>query len=86
MTSSFAISLAFLCLHRYGIVLGTHRELLLSVAFTSFCWILTAFVGPETDHATLISFYKKVHPLGAGLDPHPRGSGRASSRSREVCP
>ena len=66
MTSSFAISLAFLCLHRYGIVLGTHRELLLSVAFTSFCWILTAFVGPETDHATLISFYKKVHPLGPG--------------------
>jgi len=86
MTSSFAISLAFLCLHRYGIVLGTHRELLLSVAFTSFCWILTAFVGPETDHATLISFLQESPSARAGLDPDPRGSGRASSRSREVCP
>jgi Na+/proline symporter len=66
MTSSFAVSLGFLCLHHYGIALGTHQELLLSVAFTSFCWILTAYVGPETDHATLISFYKKVHPLGPG--------------------
>jgi Na+/proline symporter len=66
MISSFGGSLAFLFLHRNGIVLGTHVELVLSVAFTSLCWILTAFVGPQTDHATLLSFYKKVHPLGPG--------------------
>ena len=66
MTSSFAASLAFLFLHQNGIALGTHVELVLSVAFTTFCWILTAFIGPQTDHATLISFYKKVHPLGPG--------------------
>ncbi len=66
MTSSFAASLAFLLLHRNAIALGTHVELVLSVAFTTVCWILTAFVGPQTDHATLISFYKKVHPLGPG--------------------
>jgi Na+/proline symporter len=66
MTSSFAASLGFLLLHRNGIVLGTHRELLLGVAFTTFCWILTAFIGPQTDHSTLISFYKRVHPLGPG--------------------
>ncbi len=66
MTSSFAASLAFLLLHRNGIALGTHVELVLSVAFTTVCWILTAFVGPQTDHATLISFYRKVHPLGPG--------------------
>jgi len=66
MTSSFAASLAFLLLHHNRIALGTHVELVLSVAFTTVCWILTAFVGPQTDHATLISFYKKVHPLGPG--------------------
>lgn len=66
MTSSFTAAFAFLLLHRNGIVLGTHKELLLGIAFTTFCWILTAYIGPETEHATLISFYKRVHPIGPG--------------------
>jgi SSS family solute:Na+ symporter len=66
MLSSFSAALTFLLLHRSGIVLGTHRELLLGIAFTTFCWIVTAYVGPQTDHATLISFYKRVHPIGPG--------------------
>jgi hypothetical protein len=66
MTSSFAISMLFLFLRKNGVLLGTHRELLLTVAFTTVCWLITAFVGPQTDHATLIRFYKKVHPIGPG--------------------
>lgn len=66
MISSFGAALAFLLLHKAGIVLGTHQELLLGIGFTTFCWILTAFIGPETDHATLIAFYKRVHPIGPG--------------------
>jgi solute:Na+ symporter, SSS family len=66
MISSFGAALAFLMLHKAGIVLGTHQELLLGIGFTTFCWILTAFIGPETDHATLISFYRRVHPIGPG--------------------
>jgi hypothetical protein len=66
MTASFAAAFAFLILHKNGIVLGVHQELLLGVGFTTVCWILTAFVGPETDHATLMSFYKLVHPIGPG--------------------
>jgi len=66
MTSSFAVSIGFLFLHKNGIDLGTHRELVMSVAFTTVCWVVTAFVGPQTEHATLISFYKRVHPLGPG--------------------
>jgi solute:Na+ symporter, SSS family len=66
MISSFSAALAFLLLHKGGIVLGTHRELLLGIGFTTFCWILTAYLGPETDHATLIAFYKRVHPIGPG--------------------
>jgi SSS family solute:Na+ symporter len=66
MTASFTASLAFLILHKNGTALGTHRELLLGIAFTTVCWIVTAFVGPQTSHATLISFYKLVHPIGPG--------------------
>jgi len=67
MTSSFAASLGFVVLHRYGIVLGTHRELLLGVAFTSLCWILTAYIGPETDHAHAdLVLPRRSHPLGPG--------------------
>ncbi len=66
MTSSFSAALAFVLMHRAGIQLGTHQELLLGIGFTTFCWILTAYIGPETDHATLIAFYKRVHPIGPG--------------------
>ena len=66
MTSSFAISVGFLLLRRAGISLGTYRELVLTVAFTTLCWIVTAFVGPQTDRRKLIDFYRLVHPFGPG--------------------
>ncbi len=66
MISSFAISLVILILHRNGIILSTHAALLVTVAFTTVCWVLTAFLGPETDRRTLISFYKLVRPFGPG--------------------
>jgi Na+/proline symporter len=69
MASSFAISVFFLVLHRRGIVYGTHEKLLMTVAFTTVCWVLTAFFGPETDRQTLIDFYRKVRPFGPGWRP-----------------
>jgi SSS family solute:Na+ symporter len=66
MITSFATSVVFVFMRRGGIVLGTHRELLLTVIFTTICWLLTAFLGPQTDRATLINFYKKAQPLGPG--------------------
>ena len=66
MSSSFAISIALLFARKNGIFLGTHRELLLTVALTTVCWLIAAFLGPETDHRVLIDFYKKVHPIGPG--------------------
>ena len=66
MTSSFAISIAFLLLHKNGVRLGTHKELLATIAFTTLCWLIAAFLGPRTDRQTLIDFYRKVHPLGPG--------------------
>ncbi|MFY9728649.1 MAG: sodium:solute symporter family protein [Bryobacteraceae bacterium] len=66
MASSFGISVLFLILVKSGIVLGTTRQLLLTVAFTTVCWLLTAYLGPRTDTETLIRFYHKVHPPGPG--------------------
>ncbi|HEY9140311.1 MAG TPA: sodium:solute symporter family protein [Bryobacteraceae bacterium] len=66
MASSFGISIVFLILVKSGIALGTTRQLLLTVACTTVCWLLTAYLGPRTDPEVLISFYRKVHPPGPG--------------------
>ena len=66
MISSFLISVIFLVLARSGIIIGTDQQLLITVAFTTLCWLLTAYLGPQTDPATLVNFYKKVRPFGPG--------------------
>jgi SSS family solute:Na+ symporter len=66
MISSFAISVAFVLMHRAGINWGTHPELVVSVAFTTICWLATAFAAPQTERGTLVEFYKKVRPFGPG--------------------
>ncbi len=66
MISSFGISVALLLLRKTGFNLGTHRELLLTVAFTSVCWLVTAYLGPQTERKTLVDFYRRVHPFGPG--------------------
>jgi Na+/proline symporter len=42
------------------------QSTLLQVAVTTICWLIPAFIGPQTDRAKLIEFYKKVHPAGPG--------------------
>jgi SSS family solute:Na+ symporter len=66
MISSFAVSIALLVLHKGGIDIGTHWALMITVGVTTVCWVLTTFLGPETDRKTLIEFYKKVRPFGPG--------------------
>jgi Na+/proline symporter len=66
MISSFVISVVLLILRNNGVELGTHRELLVTIAFTTVCWLATAYLGPQTDRKTLIAFYKKVRPFGPG--------------------
>lgn len=39
---------------------------LVQVGITTIAWLVTAFVGPVTDRATLISFVQKVKPAGPG--------------------
>jgi Na+/proline symporter len=70
MVSSFAISAAFLVLQRQGVLhLSTHYQLLITVAFTTACWLATAYLGPRTARETLVSFYRRVYPPGPGWGP-----------------
>ena len=39
---------------------------MVQVGLTTLAWLITAYVGPQTDPATLISFYRKVKPAGPG--------------------
>jgi Na+/proline symporter len=39
---------------------------LIQVGITTAAWLVTAYVGPQTDRATLISFCQKVKPAGPG--------------------
>jgi solute:Na+ symporter, SSS family len=66
MMSSFAFAVLLLVLARNGIHLSTHVGLLAAIAFTTVCWVATAYLGPQTDRATLVSFYTKVRPFGPG--------------------
>lgn len=68
MISSFVVSIILLILNRNGVHISTHVGLIITVLFTSLCWILTALFGPETDRQTLIAFYKRVRPFGPGWE------------------
>lgn len=66
MVSSFVISLVLLVLNKNGIELSTHLSLILTILFTTICWVSASFVSPQTDIKTLVDFYKKVRPFGPG--------------------
>jgi solute:Na+ symporter, SSS family len=66
MLSSFTVSIVILILARNDIHMSTHVALLVTIAFTTVCWLLTAFLGPETDRKTLVEFYRKARPFGPG--------------------
>jgi len=66
MISSFAVSIGLLILRKAGVEISTHGALLITIAATTICWMMTAFLGPQTDRRTLVEFYKKVRPFGPG--------------------
>ena len=80
MVTSFATSIVLLILAKNGVHFTTHAALLVTIAITTVCWLLTAYVGPETDRATLIEFYRKVRPVGPGWAPIRAAAGIAGSR------
>jgi Na+/proline symporter len=47
---------------------GFAQTTILQVGFTTVCWLVAAFVAPQTEPAKLLEFYKRVHPAGPGWE------------------
>lgn len=45
---------------------GFATRTIVQVGITTLAWLITAFVGPQTDRAKLIAFYRKVKAVGPG--------------------
>jgi len=66
MVSSFAISILFFVLGKFGHPVEATTALLATVAFTTIVWVATTYLTPAADAQTLATFYAKVHPAGPG--------------------
>ncbi|HET9371542.1 MAG TPA: sodium:solute symporter family protein [Vicinamibacterales bacterium] len=75
MISSFGISIVFFVLNKYGHGLPFAPAIVVSVGLTTACWLIAAYVTPQTDRETLVAFYRKVHPAGPGWTPVRRAAG-----------
>ena len=84
MISSFLVSVALLVARRRGVDISTHVALMITVAVTTVCWVVTAFVGPQTDKRVLIDFYRKVRPFGPGWAPIRREAGAVQTGSDNI--
>jgi hypothetical protein len=68
MAASMISAVGIPLLSKNGVLpeLSFAKTTILQVGFTTVCWLIAAFVLPQTERATLISFYKKVKPAGPG--------------------
>ncbi len=66
MASSFFISILLLILNKSGLHFSPHIALIITIVFTTVSWLVTAYLGPQTDRKTLIEFYKNIRPFGPG--------------------
>jgi Na+/proline symporter len=85
MISSFAVSVLLLVFHTLKIVsFSPHEDLLITVAFTTLCWVAAAYLAPGTDRGTLISFYTTVRPFGPGWRPIRIAAGISDAEAAEA--
>lgn len=66
MATSFVLALGLAIAQKSGVQFPSAVGLLLSVGVTTAVWLAVAYVGPRTDRATLLSFYRLVRPSGPG--------------------
>jgi len=68
MAASLVSAAGFPYLEKIGVLppLGFAQTTILQVGFTTVCWLIAAYVAPQTEGAKLVEFYKKVHPAGPG--------------------
>ena len=58
--------MALLVLAKNGATFSTHAALLTTIAVTTACWLVTAYLGPQTDREVLIRFYTSSVRSGRG--------------------
>jgi len=70
MAASLLSAAGFPYLTKVGVLppLGFAQTTILQVGFTTVCWLIAAFVAPQTAPAKLIEFYRRVHPAGPGWE------------------
>ena len=69
MISSFVISVLFLILEKQHLLSTTSAvRLVLTILATTICWVLAAYLAPQTNRQTLIDFYRQVKPAGPGWE------------------
>ncbi|HVV70240.1 MAG TPA: Na+:solute symporter, partial [Verrucomicrobiae bacterium] len=73
MISSFVVSVILFILHKKGVsttLFGgvLSLDLPITIAVTTISWVLTAFLGPQTDPQVLVNFYRRVRPFGPGWE------------------
>jgi len=66
MASSFVVALTFFSAKKLGHPVADTTSLIITIAATTLVWVTVTFLTPATDHATLMSFYRKVRPAGPG--------------------
>lgn len=71
MVISFLVAIYLQILHpKLGFEpLSTANSLLLSIAITTFGWVVVTYLTRPSDDATLRNFYKVVRPAGSGWNP-----------------
>ncbi len=68
MVVSFVVAL-LLKFSALGTVVPDWSHLIVTIAFTSVAWVITALVSKPTSDEKLISFYTKIKPSGPGWEP-----------------
>ncbi|GDX87848.1 sodium/glucose cotransporter [Gemmatimonadota bacterium] len=66
MIGSFVVAIGFFIAKKNGVQVADHVSLIATVAATTAIWVTVTFLGPQTDRATLVSFFKLVKPAGPG--------------------
>jgi len=79
MLASFSIALI---LPMVDTGLGAWQQLVIGVALTTGCWLPFAYLGPPSDEATLVDFYRKIRPAGPGWKRVARMAGADVSADR----
>ena len=73
MISSFAISVTFFIMKKTGHPLPFAETVIFSVAFTTVCWIITAFVSSTDQSGTTDCVLQESSSRRSRLDEDPRG-------------